>query len=171
MRESGPRMLLSALLVVASLGGMVDRASAESSFTDKKRQFRLSLPASWKSDADMTIQDFSFIKGPSGASLLIISSPRKGTPQQEIEAKRAALEHDHPELIYRFGPITDAHVGNEEGKSFEATSVPKDQPRAKPAGLSSTIVNHNNTQYEFIFQNLGKRQRDRDEIFRSVTFL
>jgi hypothetical protein len=103
-----------------------------------------------------------------GEVLLIVSSPQKGTPEQAAKAKRATLKKERPELIYSFGPITDTRVGSEDGKSFEATSVPKDQPRAKPESFSSTIVNHNNTQFEFMFSNPGKR---RDDILRSVIFL
>jgi hypothetical protein len=63
VREWGPQIILS-LLVAASLGAMVDQAPAESSFTDEKKQFRLTLPAGWKFDPDKVFEDHSFIDGP-----------------------------------------------------------------------------------------------------------
>ena len=157
--------ILSAMSVMAMIGVFADAATAESGWTDKKEQFRLTLPPGWKSDPDLTVGDFSIFKGPSGASLLIMVSAATGTPAEEIEAKRASLVRDNADLTYSFGPVINTRVGNEQAKSLETTYVRKDQPRGKRQSFSTTIVNHTDTQYEFLARKASAPYRE--ALFRS----
>ena len=142
--------------------------ASDSSWTDPQGRVRVNIPAGWK--VGTQLDTFFLFDGPSGALFTIITNAQSGTPEQESASKRAGLSRN-ADTTYTFGPTKDARVGNEPGKSFDFTTAPKSQPSAAPKANSSTIVNHGNTQYEFLFTNVGTRTADIDAFLGSIAFL
>jgi precorrin-3B methylase len=157
-----------ALLIITGLLATAFGASGDSAWTDRHGRLRLTLPTGWTVFNE--IDQLADFKGPADAGLVIFMNPQTGTPAQEIEAKRESLQRS-TDYTYTFGLVKDARVGSETGKSLDISSVEKNNPRAAPDTFTSIIVNHKNTQYEFILSRIGSQRPAFDALLASVVFL